>query len=211
MSDIRWKCPIASIEHIHAGGVGYVADYFDEESLRRDVMEINDSGEPVCVILYCDKNGKRLAPPLAWMGEINCFSIFVRDEPAPPVQDKNSRYEIYQIQRRDNIPYLFLRYESAKDKITAKDYDRVYAAPLVPGITLDDLYISHNEDDRPAAHTMHSLSISDVIVVRGGKQSRAFYVDSIGFQEIPQFVRELEQLKQEQRQSCHSVIQHEER
>lgn len=51
MDEIRWKRPIASIEHLHSGGVGYVSDYFDAETFRRDVREANDCGEPICVVL----------------------------------------------------------------------------------------------------------------------------------------------------------------
>ena len=196
MNKIRWERPIASLEHLYTGGVGYVTDYFDEEVFRQDIMEANDCGEPVCVVLYHDENGKRLLQSVEWVNDIDCPAISAREEPVPPVQDRNSTYEIYQIPAtEDSADYLFRPYEQAKEQLSAKDYARVYAAPLELGMTLDSIYDRHNRDDRPAAQTMRSLSVSDVVVVRSRQGAQAFYVDSFDFQEVPQFVPLLDWLK----------------
>ena len=157
MNEIRWKWPIASIEYLYAGGIGDVKDYFDEKAFLRDVMESNDCGEPICVVLYWGENGKRLLQSDEWMESIDCPAISVREEPAPPVQDRDSTYEIYQIPAtEDSADYLFLSYERAKNQLSAKDYVRVYTAPLESGMTLDGIYDRHNRDDRPDAQTMRS-------------------------------------------------------
>lgn len=196
MNDIRWKRPIASIEYLYTGGVGDVKDYFDAEKFLHDVMESNDCGEPICVVLYRDENGKRLLQSDEWMEAIDCPAVSVREEPAPSVQGRDSTYEIYQIPAtEDSADYLFQPYERAKEQLSAKDYVCVYSAPLEPGMTLDGIYDRHNRDDRPAAQTMRSLSVSDVVVVRGKQGAQAFYVDSIGFKEVPQLVPMLEWLK----------------
>ena len=201
MIDILWERPIASIEYLYTGGVGDVKDYFDVEAFRRDVMEANDCGEPICVVLYRDKSGKRLLQSDEWMDDIDCPAISVREEPAPPVQDRDSTYEIYQIPAtEDSADYLFQPYERAKEQLSAKDYVRVYAAPLEPGLMLDSIYDRHNRDDRPAAQAMRSLSVSDVVVVRSKQGTQAFYVDRFGFKEVPQLAKMLDWLKKKEAQ-----------
>lgn len=135
------------------------------------------------------------------MDEIDCPAVSVREEPAPPVQDKDSTYEIYQIPAtEDSADYLFQPYERAKDQLSAKDYVCVFAAPLESWMQLDDLYVRHNRDDRPAAHAMRSLSVSDVVVVRSKQGTQAFYVDRFGFKEVPQLAKMLDWLKKKEAQ-----------
>lgn len=201
MNEIRWKRPLASLEYLYEGGVGDMKDYFEEEAFLHDVLDANDCGEPVCVVLYRDENGKRLLQSDEWMEEIDCPAVSVREEPAPPVQDKDSTYEIYQLPAtEDSADYLFQPYERAKEQLAAKDYMCVYAAPLEPGMTLDSIYDRHNRDDRPAAQAMRSLSVSDVVVVRSKQGTQAFYVDRFGFKEVPQLAKMLDWLKKKEAQ-----------
>ena len=206
MDEIRWKRPIESIEHLRSGGVGYVSDYFDAETFRRDVREANDCGEPICVVLYRDEKGNRLLRSNDWMEDIDCPAVHLREEPAPIVHDRVSTYEIYQIPATEgSADYLYLPYEWAKEQLSAKDYVRVYTAPLEPGTTLDGIFDRHNRDDHPAAQTMRSLSVSDVVVVRGREGVQAFYVDRVGFREVPQLVPMLEWLRKKETQKDHST------
>ncbi|MEG1525808.1 MAG: YodL domain-containing protein, partial [Clostridia bacterium] len=57
-----------------------------------------------------------------------------------------------------------------------------------PKVTLDDLFMKHNRDNRPFGRDMRSMSVSDVLVINQGGKRRAYYVDSIGFQEVQQFL-----------------------
>ena len=57
---------------------------------------------------------------------------------------------------------------------------------------LEELYLTFNLK-RPADFRGHSLSVSDVVVLNREGQVRAFYVDRIGFKELPGF---LEQMKE---------------
>lgn len=110
------------------------------------------------------------------MEDIDCPAVHLREEPAPIVHDRVSTYEIYQIPATEgSADYLYLPYEWAKEQLSAKDYVRVYTAPLEPGTTLDGIFDRHNRDDHPAAQTMRSLSVSDVVVVRGREGVQAFY------------------------------------
>ena len=62
--------------------------------------------------------------------------------------------------------------------------------------TLDKLYRKHNADTRPFYRQMRSLSESDVIVVKRGGERKAYYVDAVGFQEVPSFLKGLQKLKE---------------
>lgn len=216
MSDIRWECPIASIEYLYSGGVGYVTDFFEEDKFQQAVMQSNDCGEPICAVLYHDESGQRLLKSCEWIADVDCPAVSFCEESAPPVQDKDSTYEIYQIpSTEDCAPYLFLPYQMAKDQISAKDYACVYTSPLAAGMLLDDILERHNMENRPAAQTMRSLSVSDVIVVHGKNSTQAFYVDRIGFKEVPEFAKMVDWLKKKAAQKNQTIrkpsMQHDER
>ena len=57
---------------------------------------------------------------------------------------------------------------------------------------LEELYLTFNLR-RPEGFRGHSLSVSDVVVLNREGQTGAFYVDRIGFKELPGF---LEQMKE---------------
>ena len=65
----------------------------------------------------------------------------------------------------------------------------MYAAPLAAGTTLEDIYCTFNVD-HPADFKGHSLSVSDVVVLHQNGQDTAHYCDSVGFQQVPEFLRE---------------------
>ena len=67
---------------------------------------------------------------------------------------------------------------------------------LAPNMTLEELYRKHNADTRPFYRQMRSLSESDVIVVKRGGERKAYYVDIVGFQEVPSFLKGLQKLKE---------------
>jgi hypothetical protein len=69
------------------------------------------------------------------------------------------------------------------------NYMEVYAAPLTAGTTLEDIYRTFNVD-YPADFKGHSLSVSDVVVLHQNGQDTAHYCDSVGFQQVPEFLRE---------------------
>ena len=54
---------------------------------------------------------------------------------------------------------------------------------------MDGIYERFNIQ-RPADFTGHSLSVSDVVVLNNGSTVKAYYVDSIGFAELPEFFKE---------------------
>lgn len=106
------------------------------------------------------------------------------------------QYGIYQITKGSSgEEYLFLGTEFIREhglEVSGQDYSLVYSGMAEPGETLDSLYEKFNLF-RPEDFTGHSLSVSDVIVWNDGKEKKAYYVDSYGFKELPDFVRQREQ------------------
>ncbi len=105
-------------------------------------------------------------------------------------------YEIYQIDNVAKVDYAFMRYERAKGKLRATHYRKAFAGVLAPNMTLEELYRKHNADTRPFYRQMRSLSESDVLIVKRGSKRKAYYVDAVGFQEVPSFLKGLQKLKE---------------
>lgn len=72
-------------------------------------------------------------------------------------------------------------------KVEKKNYELVYAAPLRDGQGLNEIFEEFNLF-RPEDFTGHSLSVSDIVLLNQGGENVAQYVDSFGFQEIPNFL-----------------------
>ncbi len=112
-------------------------------------------------------------------------AVYAPEHPQPG--DVLDTYTIYQIKDIRAVPYAFRAYNEAKGKLKMAHYVRAYRGVLAPSVTLDDLYEKHNRDSRPFGHRIHSMSMSDVVVVNRSGEEKAFYVDSIGFQEAKRF------------------------
>lgn len=85
---------------------------------------------------------------------------------------------------------------SAVDQLVKKDnYVQVYSGPMPdecltmekPDDILESLYSKFNLD-RPADFRGHSLSVSDVIVLKQNGEISSFYTDSFGFEKLPGFL-----------------------
>ena len=107
-----------------------------------------------------------------------------------PQQDS---FSIYQLRNEDSTrDYRFEPYDrlqAAGRTVDKANYTEVYAAPLTAGTTLEDIYRTFNVD-HPADFKGHSLSVSDVVVLHQNGQDTAHYCDSVGFQQVPEFLRE---------------------
>ncbi len=111
---------------------------------------------------------------------------------------ENNTYEIYQLKRTEKTDNLrFERMERLKkigEKVDKDNYDLVYNAPLDTKDTLDSIYERFNLY-HPADFRGHSLSVSDVVVFHKDGKDTAYYVDSYGFEEVPEFLQvQIEQL-----------------
>ncbi|MCD8235219.1 MAG: YodL domain-containing protein [Prevotellaceae bacterium] len=102
-------------------------------------------------------------------------------------------YAIYQLkQSSENMDRAFMPLKYLYEKhipVQREKYALVYRAQLEDGETLDDLYLKFNMN-HPSDYTGHSLSISDVVVLRRDGTETAFYVDDMGFSEVPEFLNE---------------------
>ena len=108
-------------------------------------------------------------------------------------KEQNNTFSIYQLRGGDDTrDYRFEPLDRLKERgmtVDRASYELVYSAPLHDIETLESIYqrfnIGHPED-----FTGHSLSVSDVVVLRHGEQETAHYCDSAGFVEVPEFLQE---------------------
>lgn len=101
-------------------------------------------------------------------------------------------YGIYQLKESEERTYQFMGMREAGSlgfEIHGEDYDLIYSDQLAVEDTLDSLYEKFNIN-HPQDFTGHSLSVSDVVVIRRSGESKAYYVDSFGFTELPEFIHE---------------------
>lgn len=101
-------------------------------------------------------------------------------------------YGIYQLRESGERTYQFMGMREASSfgfEIHGEDYELIYSDRLGMEDTLNSLYEKFNIN-HPQDFTGHSLSVSDVVVMRKNGESKAYYVDSFGFTELPEFIHE---------------------
>ena len=108
-------------------------------------------------------------------------------------QSQEATYEIWQFkntpENRD-IAFESTKYLKTEGKTVDKDnYELVYSGKLEEGTSLEDLYTRFNID-HPDDFRGHSMSVSDVVVIKDADGERAHFVDSVGFTEVPEFLVE---------------------
>ena len=122
-------------------------------------------------------------------GEITAIPI-----PAEEVRT----YDIYQLKdfpgRRDYAFEPLDRLRGMDRKVDMQNYDKVYSGAMFPGENLESIYTRFNVD-HPEDFRGHSLSVSDVVVIRQNGQETAHYCDSFGFSEVPEFLEPENYLK----------------
>ena len=114
----------------------------------------------------------------------------------------NDTYAIMQLKEGEETrPMRFLSYEALQRSGNQPKIDRyelVYVAPLLPykdqNTLLDEIYGKFNIA-HPADFYGHSLSVSDLVAIRANGQVSCHYVDSIGFKELPEFLKPENYLK----------------
>lgn len=73
--------------------------------------------------------------------------------------------------------------------VKGQDYQMMYQGVLEVQDTLEDLYIKFNID-RPEGFKGHSMSTSDVVILKRDGEMKAYYVNDIGFRELPAFIEQ---------------------
>ena len=129
---------------------------------------------------------------------------------------KEDSYGIYQLARREETMDLrfepFDRLQATGHTVDRANYELVYTAPLTKDMTLGGIWEKFNID-RPADFKGHSLSVSDIVVLHQNGENTAHYVDSIGFQQVPEFLQEqaqqtpvFDKLSPEQQQALSDTV-----
>lgn len=142
----------------------------EDYSLRRNLIEISESGSD------CAEKANTMLTQL---------DSFYEKQETP-------RYTVYQVKfEGENVrDFAFRSYdELQKDSLAvdAANYSCVYSGRLTEGQTLDGLYEKFNLR-RPTDFLGHSMSVSDVVVLSQNGENQAYYVDSFGFQKVPEFL-----------------------
>ena len=101
-------------------------------------------------------------------------------------------FSIYQLKGGDETRDLrfepYDRLQAAGKAVDPANYDLIYTAPLTQEMTLERIWQTFNIE-RPADFKGHSLSVSDVVVLHQNGEDVAHYVDSVGYMEVPEFLR----------------------
>lgn len=118
------------------------------------------------------------------------------------LENSQDAFLIYQIRRGGELDaYRFMNYDYLQSKgITPEHdgYDAIYTGGLADygdnKTNLDMIYQRFNVD-HPADFKGHSLSVSDIVALKQNGVVSCHYVDSIGFRELPNFLKPENYLK----------------
>lgn len=106
-------------------------------------------------------------------------------------------YAIYQYDNTDgNWGYKFMGLSIISNmglSVDGKDYRMMFMEQLHEHDSLDELYHRFNAE-RPEGFDGHSLSVSDVVIMKRNGEMKAYYVDDVGFSELPEFTKQREQI-----------------
>lgn len=164
--------------HYHMDTSGYSIPYLASWSGSQDTKQLK----------ACMDTIRRTAGEI--IEEMDTFMAERMKERA--AEQDADRFTIYQI--RPDSPagvYEFMGMDFVRQsgyEIRAEDFQEVYTAGLVPGTTLEDLYVQFNGPKMPEDFTGHSLSVSDIVVIHKDGEDHAFYVDRFGYEEVPEFL-----------------------
>lgn len=118
------------------------------------------------------------------------------------LENPQDAFLIYQIRRGGELDaYRFMNYDYLQSKGVTPErggYDAIYTGGFMDygnaRINLDMIYQRFNVD-HPADFKGHSLSVSDIVALKQNGVVSCHYVDSIGFRELPNFLKPENYLK----------------
>ena len=118
-------------------------------------------------------------------------NAYLPKEPSMPEKSaetapEKDTYTIYQL--KEDVPrdYHFRGYRELTESglsVTPDNYQKVYEGTLEPGMTLEGLWETFNLN-HPEDFTGHSLSMSDIVVLKQDGAETAHYVDTIGYADV---------------------------
>ena len=118
------------------------------------------------------------------------------------LENPQDAFLIYQIRRGGELDaYRFMNYDYLQSKGVTPErggYDAIYTGGFMDygnaRTNLDMIYQRFNVD-HPADFKGHSLSVSDIVALKQNGVVSCYYVDSIGFRELPNFLKPENYLK----------------
>ena len=118
------------------------------------------------------------------------------------LENSQDAFLIYQIRRGGELDaYRFMNYDYLQSKGVTPErggYDAIYTGGFMDygnaRTNLDMIYQRFNVD-HPADFKGHSLSVSDIVALKQNGVVSCHYVDSIGFRELPNFLKPENYLK----------------
>lgn len=118
------------------------------------------------------------------------------------LENPQDAFLIYQIRRGGDLDaYRFMNYDYLQSKGVTPErggYDAIYTGGFMDygnaRTNLDMIYQRFNVD-HPADFKRHSLSVSDIVALKQNGVVSCHYVDSIGFRELPNFLKPENYLK----------------
>lgn len=121
--------------------------------------------------------------------------------------ENEGRYGVYQLKMDSPVTEELLHQsmeilQRQGNLVERENYHLVFTDHLYPADTLESIYARFNQD-RQADFDGPSLSVSDVIVMNRDGVLSAYYVDSLGFQELKDF---LPQLSSDNRTKANEII-----
>ena len=187
------KLSSVDILQVRAGQNYLVEDFTRMQRLRADSVVLENLSRVAREIgfdrvrPYVMENGSYKAlPDMPFSQWENPY--FTVDSP-----EQGDTFTIYQLKGgSETRDYRFEPYESLQEAglaIDRQNYDLVYTAPLDGKTTLEDIFRTFNLD-RPPDFTGHSLSVSDIVVLNRGGDTKAYYCDSAGFVDVPSFLEQ---------------------
>ena len=184
------------------------------ELIAAELFTVAKDFDPEFMQKYADRQDEQISATVTAIKDGDTFAMdammlhISQDENTPaPVRSRaaelirrmndykelNNTYSIYQLKGGEETrDYRFEpldRLQARGLAVNRDNYELVYSAPLHDIDTLEDIYRKFNQD-HPADFTGHSLSVSDVVVLRHGDRQTAHYCDSYGFTKVPQFLQE---------------------
>ncbi|MBP3798427.1 MAG: toprim domain-containing protein [Ruminococcus sp.] len=181
------------IDHIRTyneGILGYTQYPFNQPEYKERAQRMLDIFVP-----YLEAHSELTAE------EQRIFEDFKEQNPIRTLDDTEktpAKYHIYQLP--DGDKYHGIRFESMEQlkrdgvQLNLEDYQLVYEDTVDDfkgNDTLESLFTKFNID-HPKDFIGHSLSVSDVIVISIDGKDTAYFCDSYGFVEMPEFFLEKE-------------------
>lgn len=181
------------IDHIRTyneGILGYTQHPFNQPEYKERVQRMLDIFVP-----FLEAHSELTAE------EQRIFDDFKTQHPIrtyDDVEKAQGTFKIYQLPSGEK--YHGVRFEDMEQlkrdgvQLNHDDYELVYEGEVGEfrgNATLEALYTQFNTD-HPEDFRGHSLSVSDVIVISVDGKDTAYFCDSFGFTEMPEFFREKE-------------------